>query len=194
MARALILFAHPCPESYGAALHQCVFDTLTGRGWEVDDCDLYLEGFNPVLSESERRGYLEMPENVEPVRGYVDRLRAADSLILIFPVWFYGFPAILKGFFDRVFLPGVSFTLEHGQLKPNLTNIIRLAAITTYGGSRLRTFLMGDPPRKVICRSLSRVCHPKVKLQYLALHAMDQVTAAQRTAHLAKVQRAMLDF
>jgi NAD(P)H dehydrogenase (quinone) len=59
---------------------------------------------------------------------------------LVFPVWNFGYPAILKGFLDRVFLPGVSFRLVDGKVKPNLTHIRKLAAVTTYGGTRLRAF------------------------------------------------------
>lgn len=194
MTKALVLFAHPCPESYGAALHDTVVTTLAGRGWDVDDCDLYAEQFQPVMSEQERRGYHDESQNIDPVRPYVERLLAADALIMVFPVWTYGFPAILKGFIDRVFLPGVSFKLVDGMLKPNLMNITRLAAVTTYGGSRWRTFLAGDPPRKVVCRSLRHVCHPSAKLRYLALHAMDRNTDQTLKAHLARVQNAMQEF
>ena len=68
MTRALVLFAHPCAESFAAALHARVVETLLGRGWDVDDCDLYAEGFDPVLSETERRGYHEEPANIASVR------------------------------------------------------------------------------------------------------------------------------
>ena len=63
----------------------------------------------------ERLDYHDVAINREPVDAYVDRLRAAEALVLVFPVWNFGYPAILKGFFDRVFLPGVSFTLVDGK-------------------------------------------------------------------------------
>ncbi len=193
MTRALVLFAHPCEESFSAALHKVVVDSLSARGWGVDDCDLNAEGFNPVLTAAERRGYHDMASNTAPVQSYVDRLAKADALVLVFPVWNYGFPAILKGFFDRVFLPGVSFKLVDGQVKPNLTNIRKIAAVTTYGGTRLKTFLAGDPPRRVVSRSIRYVCQAQ-KLRYLALHDMNRVTADQRAAHLARVKREMEVF
>ena len=121
MTRALVLYAHPCDDSFAATLHRTVVGTLSERGWEVDDCDLYKEGFEPVLTTAERRGYHDEPENIEPVKDYVERLRKADALILCFPVWNFGYPAILKGFLDRVFLPGVSFKLVDGKVLPNLT-------------------------------------------------------------------------
>ena len=193
MARALVLFAHPCPESYSAALHARVVEGLGHAGWEVDDCDLNAERFSPVLTEAERRGYHEETANVGPVAGYVERLRAADAMVMVFPVWNFGYPAILKGFLDRVFLPGVSFKLVDGKVTPNLTHIRRLAAVTTYGGTRLRAVLAGDPPRKSVTRAVWHVCRPD-KLRYLALYDMNRGTAATRAAFLGRVGREMETF
>lgn len=193
MSRALVLFAHPCAESFSASLHRAVVDSLTAKGWEVDDCDLNAEGFSPVLTEAERRGYHETDSNTAPVQGYVERLRAAQALVLVFPVWNFGFPAILKGFFDRVFLPGVSFRLEDGLVKPNLTHIRKLAAVTTYGGTRWRAIGAGDPPRKIVTRAVWHVTRPE-KLRYLALYDMNRATGAQRGAFLSRVKSEMEAF
>jgi NAD(P)H dehydrogenase (quinone) len=190
MTRALVLFAHPCPESFSAALHARVVETLTKRGWEVDDCDLNAEGFQPVLTEAERRGYHDVGPNLSAVQDHVDRLRAAQALILVFPVWNFGYPAILKGFLDRVFLPGVSFRLVDGKVKPNLTHIRKLAAVTTYGGTRLRAFMAGDPPRKCVTRAVWHVCRPD-RMRYLALYDMNRASDARRAAYLARVDREM---
>lgn len=193
MTRALVLFAHPCPESFNAAVHKVVVDTLGARGWEVDDCDLNAEGFDPVLSEAERRGYHDEPENIAPVQPYVDRLMEAQALVMVFPVWNFGYPAILKGFLDRVFLPGVSFRLVDGKVRPNLQHIRKLAALTSYGGTRSRAFLAGDPPRKSVKRAVWNVCRPD-KLRYLALYDMNRASDARRAAHLARVRKEMERF
>jgi len=81
---------------------------------------------------------------------------------MVFPVWNFGYPAILKGFLDRVFLPGVSFKLVDGKVKPNLTHIRKLAAVTTYGGTRMRAFMAGDPPRKCVTRA-SGMCAARIR-------------------------------
>ena len=188
--KALVLFAHPCPESFGAALHATVVETLTARGWHVDDCDLNAEGFQPVLTEAERRAYHDEPGNCGPVQPYVDRLRAAEALIFSFPVWNFGYPAILKGFLDRVFLPGVSFKLVDGKVKPNLTHIRKLAAVTTYGGTRWRAIGAGDPPRKHFTRAVWHVTRPE-KMRYLALYDMNRATDATRAAFLDRVRHEM---
>ena len=193
MTRVLVLHAHPLGDSFAAALHATVCETLAGRGWEVDDCDLYAERFDPVLSAQERAQYHDVTKNTSPVSDHVDRLRAAQALVVCFPVWNFGYPAILKGYFDRVFLPGVSFRLEHGRVVPNLTHIRRLAAVTTYGGTRARALFAGDPPRNVVKRALWHVTRPE-KLRYIALYDMNRATHARRTAFLARVRREMESF
>src|ERR1700722_19219853 len=101
--RILIISANPVTSSFGATLHGEVVKTLRSRGHAIDDCDLYAARFDRVLSEQERMQYHDLKLNRAHIGGYPDRLLAAEALILIYPVWNEGFPAILKGFFDRVF-------------------------------------------------------------------------------------------
>jgi NAD(P)H dehydrogenase (quinone) len=187
--RFLVLYAHPVPESFVAALHRTVVETLRRTGHEVDDCDLYAERFDPVLSYEERVHYLEVPANRKAVEDYVRRVEQAEGLILVFPVWNFGFPAILKGFLDRVFLPGVSFTLVDGLATPNLMHLKTLVAVTTYGAPRWRAFLLGDPPRRVVLRVLGVLVAPRARRRYLALHDMNRQTPERRAAFLRKVER-----
>ncbi|GLS21782.1 NAD(P)H dehydrogenase (quinone) [Labrys miyagiensis] len=189
--RVLVLFAHPCEESFGAALHAKAVETLRKAGHDVDDCDLYAEDFQPVLSAAERRAYHDLAKNRAGVAAYVERLQRAEALVIVTPVWNYGFPAILKGFFDRVFLPGVSFNLVDGEVQGALHNITRVMAVTSYGGSRFKAILMGDPPRRVIMRMLRGVVKPFAPFRYLAHYSMNLSTDQTRRAFLAKVERAL---
>lgn len=189
--RVLLLSAHPDPESYGAALRGTIRDSLARAGHAVDDCDLYGEGFQPVLTREERVAYHDPQANRLPVAEHVARLQQAEALVLSFPVWNYGFPAIMKGYFDRVFLPGVSFTMDEGGVRPNLWHVRRLIAVTSYGGSRLRTMLMGDPPRKLVTRGLRVLCHPTARMSYLAHYDMNRATPESRAAFLARVEAKM---
>jgi NAD(P)H dehydrogenase (quinone) len=186
--RALVLFAHPDPESYGAALHGVVIETLRAQGHVVDDCDLYAEQFQPVLSREERRGYHQSPANREPVADYVERLQSAEMLVLVTPVWNFGWPAILKGFLDRVFLPEVSFRIRDGRVTGALTNIRQVIVVTTYGGSRWRAFLVGDPPRKLATRVLRAVTGFGAPVLYLAHYDMNRSSDVSRAAFLEKVR------
>ena len=90
------------------------------------------------MSRQDRIDYHNLALNRRRVAPYVDRLLAAEALVFAFPVWNMGFPAILKGFVDKVFLPGVSFHLkDNGSYVPTLRNIQRLGVVCTYGGSRV---------------------------------------------------------
>jgi putative NADPH-quinone reductase len=192
--RVLVLYSHPVEDSFNAAVHRTVVETLTAAGHEVDDCDLYVEGFSPVLTREERIAYHDVPDNRGPVASYVDRLLKAEALVLVTPVWNFGFPAILKGFFDRVFLPGVSFEMADGKVRPSLHNITKLACFTTYGGTRLRAFLVGDPPRKICTRVIRAVIKPLAPVTYVAHYDMNRCTPETRAAHLAKVKAALRSF
>lgn len=185
--RILVLYCHPNPASYGASLHETVVASLRARGHEVDDCDLYAEGFQPVLSQQERLGYHDLAHNTEPVADHVRRLREAEALVLVFPVWNFGFPALLKGFFDRVFLPGVSFGLVDGRTRGILTNIRRVGIVTSYGATRWRAFLMGDPPRRFCTRVLRAVTGFKAPIDYLAHYDMNRSTDATRATFRDRV-------
>ena len=188
--RVLVLFAHPVATSFGSSLHTAVVEALQARGHEVDDCDLNAERFDPVMTEEDRLAYYDVPGNRSRVAPYVDRLLRSDALVFSFPVWNMGFPAILKGFVDKVFLPGVSFNLkDDGAYVPCLHNINRLGAVCTYGGSRLTTYLMGDPPRRFLTRSMRFNCAPRAAFDYLALYDMDHATLRRRMRFLERVER-----
>jgi NAD(P)H dehydrogenase (quinone) len=188
--RILILYANPVIASFGATLHRQVVTTLRSRGHEIDDCDLYAEHFDPVLSEQERIQYHDINLNRGPIAAYADRLLAAEALILIYPVWNEGFPAILKGFFDRVFIPGVSFTVgPDGALVTKLQKLRKIAAVCTYGATRTINFLLGDPPKRVVKRLVRWMPGHSVRCDYLAYYAMDHSTQEQRAAFLLKVQQ-----
>lgn len=192
--RVLVLYCHPVEASFNAAVHRAVVENLAAAGHTVDDCDLYAEGFQPVLTRAERIGYHDLETNRAPVQGYVDRLLAAEALVLVTPVWNFGYPAMLKGYFDRVFLPGVSFVMRDGKVRPNLWNIRKAAACVTYGGTALRAFLVGDPPRKVVNRVLRAVIKPGARIGYHAHYDMNRSTPRTRARHLERVAKAMRAF
>ena len=193
--RVMVLHAHPVTESYNHALYNAVLKTLEANGHQVDPVDLYAEDFNPVMGREGRLQYHDVPENVTPeLKPYVDRLMAAEGLVIVHPVWNYGFPAILKGFFDRVFLPGVSFRLVDGKVQPSLHNIRKVAAVTTYGGSRFRAIVMGDPPRRLIKRMLRATVKPGAPVTYLAHYAMNLSTDQTRKSFMSKVAASMDAF
>jgi NAD(P)H dehydrogenase (quinone) len=189
--RVHVVYAHPSPTSFVAALHATAVGALRAAGHEVDDLDLYAEAFDPVLSLEMYRHYVDASANTREVESYVARLRAAEALVLTFPVWFDGLPAILQGYFQRVFLPGVSVRIdEAGLFHPNLRNLKRMAAVAAYGESRRDVAVKGDPPRRFVHGNIGALIDPKGRFEYLALYDMDFAGARRRAAFLERVTRA----
>ena len=187
--RILVLFAHPLEKSFVAALHARIVETLRMRGHEVDDVDLYAEEFDPVLTRQTLVDYLDTAANRARVGPYVDRLLSAEALIVVSPVWHDGFPAILKGYFDCVFLPGVSFKIDqNGAFLPTVSNIKRLTAVCGYGADRQRESRVGDPLRRFVTRSLAETA-PCARCEYIALYGLDAATPQRRARYLKRVTR-----
>jgi len=190
--RILLVLAHPLPDSFAASVARTARQALEAAGHAVDLLDLYAENFDPRLSETERRGYFDVPYDSSAVAGIVDRLKAADGLVLVFPQWWFNFPAVLKGFFDRIFAPGVAFTHDAagGRIVPQLTNIRLLYALTTTGSPWwLVRLYMGDPVRRLLKRGIAAFCSKRLNFRMLSLHDMDRATDAKRTAHLDRVRK-----
>ena len=112
--RVLVIYCHPVAESFAAAAHVVVLEALRQAGHEVTDVDLYAEAFDPVMSRQERLDYQNPERNERLVKHYDDQLAVTEALVLIYPAWWYGMPAMLKGYFDRVWLPGVAFDVTPG--------------------------------------------------------------------------------
>lgn len=190
--RILLVLAHPLPDSFAASVARTARQALEAAGHAVDLLDLYAENFDPRLSKTERRGYFDVPYDSSAVAGIVDRLKAADGLVLVFPQWWFNFPAVLKGFFDRIFAPGVAFTHDAGggRIVPQLTNIRLLYALTTTGSPWwLVRLYMGDPVRRLLKRGIAAFCSKRLNFRMLSLHDMDRATDAKRTAHLDRVRK-----
>jgi NAD(P)H dehydrogenase (quinone) len=192
--RILVLHSHPVAESYGRALYHLTVESLTKAGHEVDGCNLYDEGFDPLLSAHDRRIYHDYPENTQAVESYVERLKAAEGLVIVTPVWNFGFPAMLKGYFDRVWLPGVSFALEDGKLTPTLRHIRKMAAVLTYGATPMRAFLAGNPPKKTITRVIRAQIKIGAPVKFMAHYDMNNCTEQTRADFMTKVRREMERF
>jgi len=191
----LVVYCHPVETSFHAALHQEVLANLKAAGHTVDDCDLYAEGFNPVLSREERLGYHDVPSNQLPLAGYVERLRKAEAIVFCFPTWCFGLPAMLKGFFDRMFMPGVAFDIsDPANVKPMLTHIKRISAVVTYGRPRWVAWYMGDPPRKIITRYMKRLTGDTARVDFHAYYHMNIATEPRLTQFKRRVGEAMARF
>lgn len=121
----LIVYAHPEPKSFNGAMKDVAVETLRGAGHEVVVSDLYAMGFNPIASEKDFGGERANPEflsyAIEQTKAFEthtqsadivaeqEKLARADLVIFQFPVWWFGMPAMMKGWADRVFSRGFAY-------------------------------------------------------------------------------------
>ena len=189
--RILVVWAHPLADSYSAALKDRAVAALEATGHQIDLLDLYAEEFDPVLSAQERIDYHEIGPNQANVESYVAQLRAAEGLLLIFPTWSFGFPAILTGWLQRVWVPGVAFGLreEGGPIIPGILGIRRVAAITTTGSPWWYVKAVGNPARKVLKRGHRVMFAKRCRTRWLDLNNMNKDSPRKRARFLAKVER-----
>lgn len=184
--RVLLVYAHPCDESFAAALRDRALAFLDSAGHEVRLRDLYAEGFDPVLSAQERRLYHTPGENERGVADHLADLRWCEALLFVYPTWWYGQPAILKGWLDRVWVPHATFRMpEDGKpIGRVLTNIRRIGAISLLGSPRWWWWLVGMPGRRILLTGLRVLCAPGCRTLWLAHHEMDASTPATRARFL----------
>ena len=189
--KTLVVYCHPNPQSFSAALYTHTVETLKAQGHELRCFDLYAENFQPILTLEEREAYLPNPGLIAArVQPHVDALKWAEHLVFVFPIWFYGPPAMLKGWFERVWLPGVAFLPPQQKGKaavPGLRHIHRLTVVTHGGAPWWWLKVMGDPAKKLFMRGLRALMPKNCKTTWLQLHNMNNVTRADCDGFLAKV-------
>ncbi|MEE4117560.1 MAG: NAD(P)H-dependent oxidoreductase [Paracoccaceae bacterium] len=191
---ALVVHCHPREGSFTAAVRDTVVARLEAAGAEVRVSDLYARGFAPVLTGAEWEAYLDSPANAEAVARDVADLRWCDTLVFVYPTWWYGLPAALKGWLDRVLLPDVAFLMpdeSHRDIRPALTHIRRLGVFTTCGASWWLTRWVGAPGRRTLLRGVGLLCAKPLRTAFAAHYSMDSSTPDSRARHLARVGRAV---
>ncbi|OXG05193.1 NAD(P)H dehydrogenase (quinone) [Flavobacterium araucananum] len=116
----LIIYAHPNSGSLNHFFKQVVVESLQESGQEVVIRDLNQINFNPVLSLEDMNGQ-RMGQVADDVKTEQDFITWADRIIFIYPIWWAGMPAIIKGYIDRVFSYGFAYRYDQGVQKGLLT-------------------------------------------------------------------------
>ena len=187
-----VVYAHPAADSYQASLHQRLVQVLKARGDEVVDFDLYAMKFDPTMQPEEWRGHYDLSQTPKDLQIYINALKWAEACVFCFPTWWLGMPAVLKGYFDRVWRPGIAFELpqDGGLIKPALLNIRRWGVVTTCGSPWWYTRLYTqDPGRKVLLRGLKTMCGRTEKHLYLAKYSVESISSEARESFARKVER-----
>ena len=191
--KCLVVVAHPLRDSLCHALAERAIGALRAAGHEVVVEDLCAD-FDPRLGAVERASYYAPQYEAAAVRGEVDRLLAAQGLVLCFPTWWFGFPAVLKGWFDRVWAPGVAYdhATDLGPIRPRLHRLRRTLAITTLGSPWwVDRLVLRRPVRRVLKTALLGTCAPRSAFDMLSLYGAERLSAAQVQRFNARIARAL---
>ncbi|MSZ39389.1 MAG: NAD(P)H oxidoreductase [Actinobacteria bacterium] len=114
--RAHLVWSHPREESLTSSLVRAINDSLVHRGYDVDELDLYRAGFDPVLREPDEPDWDNPQKSYSPiVEELAGRVQRADVIVVVFPLWWYAMPAMLKGYVDRVW--------NHGRMYGDTANV-----------------------------------------------------------------------
>ena len=191
----LVISAHPKNESLIRTLRDAAIEEMSAKGHDVKVFDLYDDQFNPVLSAFERQNHAAPLEpkldKISDLVPYIDALKWCNALVLVYPTWWSGQPAILKGWFDRVLVNEVAWTMSEGRnrIQPHLTHIKRFVVITAHGSSKLINGLEGESGKRTAFRSIRLMFHWRARSTWIAFYGLDNKGDADRAAMVTQLRR-----
>lgn len=179
--RCLLVSCHPLANSLCNHLVRRVKDGLADTRVRVEHLDLYEKGFSAPLSAAERQGYHAGAFDSAGVAEEIASLQRAEILILVFPTWWFGMPALLKGWFDRVWGPGIAFdppAKPGGRITPRLDGLKQCLVITTLGSPWwVDRLVLRRPLNRILKWAIIKACASNAQFRMLSLHsslALDQ--------------------
>jgi NAD(P)H dehydrogenase (quinone) len=194
--RTVIVFNHPYEGSYCNAILKAVTKGLQKASHEVDLMHLDNDGFNPAMSLSDLKAFVEHKPIDPQVIEYSERLKKADHVIFIFPIWWDIMPASTKGFIDRVLSPGVVYD-HHPRgfgLVPLLKNLRSITVITTMNKPKIiYSLLIGNLIRKVMLRSVFKTMGYK-NLNWISFTSVKAVSQEKRVKWLNNLEYSFSKF
>jgi NAD(P)H dehydrogenase (quinone) len=191
--RAVVVVTHPNAQSFTRAACDAAVRGLKRGGHEVTVLDLYAMGFQPAMSNAERVAYHGDNPIIDPlVAQSVAALRQAQMLVFVYPTWWSGLPAMLKGWLEKTMLPDVAFVFnDDHRVRPGLTHVRRIVGISSYGSSRTYVKAVNDNGRRTLMRALRLNTGFRTRSLWLPFYAIDSSTAERRAEFIAKVETRM---
>ena len=193
--KVLVISAHPSPESFVGLLRTEVLKELSVLGHEVRHRDLYAENFNPVFSAYERLNHVGdisvKLQHLPDLQSHVADIQWAEALILVYPTWWSGQPAILKGWIDRVLMNEVAWVLPEGaaRIRPLLTNIRKIVVVTTHGSTKFVNALEGEAGKRTAFRSIRLMFNKRTRCHWIGLYRLDHIPHDKRGKLVTSVRR-----
>ncbi|MFW1763892.1 NAD(P)H-dependent oxidoreductase [Acinetobacter bereziniae] len=176
--KCLVVIAHPINDSLCHRMAKTAIASLIANGHEVVVEDLYAVDFAPAFDQT-------------AVKEKIDDLLSVEALILVFPTWWFGFPAILKGWFDRVWAPGIAYnhSSDLGAIQPKLNHLRYTLAITSLGSPWwVDRLIMWQPLKRILKIALLGTCAPNSQLYMLSIYKAEKLSQAQVDSYLKRIQ------
>ncbi len=155
MSKTVIVTSHPYDGSFCHALMSAVSEGVQATGGVVDLIDLEADGFDPVMHSKDMIGFLRHQAQDKQALDYIRRIKEADQLVLVFPIWWELMPAMMKGFIDKVVFPGETFDYDKSMsgMRSLLDNLQSTIIITTMNTPRsVYRWVFGDALQRALVR------------------------------------------
>ncbi len=187
----LVVVAHPLGKSLCGYLAKETIAHMQSKGHDVTIKNLYDEDFSPRLTASERASYYLENFDSSTLEKDLAQLTQAEILVLVFPTWWFGFPAVLKGWFDRVWAPGHAY--DHSPdltaILPKLDDLREMKVITTLGSPWwVDWFVLRRPIRRILKTAILGTCAPKCRFQMLSLYSSESLTDAKIETFVKRIK------
>ena len=216
--RLLLIHAHPRADSYSHALADAVENGAREGGHEVRRFALYDYAgtkteplgvsFQPCLTAEESTVAYKTEQGLSrfapDVQKALTDLHWCDSLVFVYPTWWFNMPAMLKGYLDRVMVPGKGGAFDmpppdgkgvnpRSGLVPLLSNVKRIAGVSTYGAPRHLVFLGGDNGRNTLATAVRQNFAHDCTCLWVGLYSMDHRNEKERQGFVSLVKKTFRD-
>lgn len=173
--KILVINGHPNPDSFGASLAESYVSGSHKSNAAVERIDIHSLEFNPDLA----RGYDSLPELEPDLKYSIDKMLWCDHMVWVHPIWWQGLPAMMKGFIDRTFLPGITFQYVKGPIPKKLLAGRTARIIATADTPGWYQWLVnGDAPLKQLKRGTLQFCG----------------VSPVRTTYIAPIRKSSIEF
>lgn len=182
----LVVFAHPYEKSFNKGIIDVVVGTVKKNGGEVQVRDLYELGFDPVLKGTDLVN-LQSGNYAEDIKKEQEYIRWADIITFVYPVWWAGLPAMLKGYVDRVFANGFAFANgENGPIGLLTEKKALLICTTGFPSDLYESIGMHKSMKQTTDQAIFEFCGMEV-VRHVFLGAIPYSTQEDRSQYLEKV-------
>ena len=184
----VVVLGHPSADSYCAAIFERIILALESQSTHnVTAIRLADEKFATAMSTAERVAYeTTTPLINDETKRHAEVLLQAEALIFVYPTWWSGLPAQLKGWLERVFVLGVAFRFnKNSKIRPNLHNVRHIIGVSTYGSPWRYVKLVNDNGRRTLTRAIRMSTGLRTRTMWCGIYALDTCTQQQREKFIA---------